>query len=193
MLLNPIILNQIPEDDCVGEEEEPTFAAMEEYPEEMRNPPVSLVAVAGCSELHQTISTYLHSLQPPINSLALPDLSKISLLIAPNPKHDQTPKPDSAGILKREWLLKHRTKIPAVVAALFSSDCVSGDPAQWLQLCSDLDNLKYAFSYLIRHYYDLFFRKRSAYDFSSVCLRAVIRARNIRLVLVVVHSHSKGE
>ncbi|KAF4391797.1 hypothetical protein F8388_017392 [Cannabis sativa] len=140
---------------------------MEDYPEEMRSPPVSLVSVAGCPDLHQTISTHLHSLQPPINTLALPDLSKISLLLAPNPKDDQSSIPDSAasaGILKRDWLLKHRTKIPAVVAALLSSDCVSGDPAQWLQLCSDLDNLK-----------------------------TVIRARNIRLVLVVVHSHSKGE
>ncbi|PON44825.1 Foie gras liver health family [Parasponia andersonii] len=143
---------------------------MEDYPEEMRSPPVSLVAVAGCPELHQAISAHLHSLQPPINTLALPDLSKISLLIAPNPKDDQSSNPDpvassgSAGILKRDWLLKHRTKIPAVVAAFFSSDCVSGDPAQWLQLCSDLDNLK-----------------------------AVIRARNIILVLVVVHSHSKDD
>ncbi|KAM6556511.1 hypothetical protein CsatB_003530 [Cannabis sativa] len=140
---------------------------MEDYPEEMRSPPVSLVSVAGCPDLHQTISTHLHSLQPPINTLALPDLSKISLLLAPNPKDDQSSIPDSAasaGILKRDWLLKHRTKIPAVVAALLSSDCVSGDPAQWLQLCSDLDNLK-----------------------------TVIRARNIRLVLVVVHSHSKDD
>ena len=120
---------------------------MEEYPEEIRSPPVSLVSVVGCPELHQTISMHLHSQQPPINTLALPDLSKISLLIASKPKDEPSSPPDSpsaCGILKRDWLLKHRTKIPAVVAALFSSDCVSGDPAQWLQLCSDLDNLKYS-------------------------------------------------
>ncbi|KAL5550855.1 hypothetical protein UlMin_001031 [Ulmus minor] len=140
---------------------------MEEYPEEIRSPPVSLVSVVGCPELHQTISMHLHSQQPPINTLALPDLSKISLLIASKPKDEPSSPPDSpsaCGILKRDWLLKHRTKIPAVVAALFSSDCVSGDPAQWLQLCSDLDNLK-----------------------------AAIRVRNIRLVLVVVHTHSKDD
>ncbi|PQQ15271.1 trafficking protein particle complex subunit 11 [Prunus yedoensis var. nudiflora] len=136
---------------------------MEEYPEEMRSPPVSLVSVVGCSELHTSISTYLHSLDPPINTLALPDLSKASLLLTPKPTITPTSDsaaPPPAGILKREWLLKHRTKVPSVVAALFSSDRVSGDPAQWLQLCSDLDNLK-----------------------------ALLRGRNIKLVVVVVCSN----
>lgn len=32
--------------------------------------------------------------------------------------------------------------MPAAVAALFRADQVSGDPAQWLQACSDLENLK---------------------------------------------------
>lgn len=139
---------------------------MEEYPEEMRSPPVSLVSVVGCSELHTSISTYLHSLDPPINTLALPDLSKASLLLTPKPTITPTSDsaaPPPAGILKREWLLKHRTKVPSVVAALFSSDRVSGDPAQWLQLCSDLDNLK-----------------------------ALLRGRNIKLVVVVVCSNPNG-
>ncbi|KAK8517704.1 hypothetical protein V6N12_016545 [Hibiscus sabdariffa] len=48
------------------------------------------------------------------------------------------------GFLKRDWLVKHRTKIPAVVAALLSWDRVSDDPAQWVQVCSDLDDLKAA-------------------------------------------------
>lgn len=119
---------------------------MEEYPEELRSPPVSLVAVVGCAELHSLISKHLYSQQPPINSLALPDLSKISLLLSPNPKpkFDLNSDADSSpGILNRDWLPKHRTKIPSVVAAFFPSDRISGDPAQWLQLCSDLDNLKY--------------------------------------------------
>ncbi|KAH7514811.1 hypothetical protein FEM48_Zijuj11G0130200 [Ziziphus jujuba var. spinosa] len=136
---------------------------MEEYPEELRSPPVSLVAVVGCGELHQAITTHLHSQQPPINSLALPDVSKISFLISPKPKTDSSSS-GAVGILKRDWLQKHRTRIPSVIAALFTSDRISGDPAQWLQLCSDLEELK-----------------------------ASIRARNIRLVLVVVHSHSKDD
>lgn len=130
-------------------ERERVFLEMEEYPEELRSPPVSLVAVVGCAELHQAITTHLHSQQPPINSLALPDISKISFLLAPNPNKtsgSDSPASAAGGILKRDWLQKHRTRIPSAVAALFSSDCISGDPAQWLRLCSDLDELKYSFT-----------------------------------------------
>lgn len=134
----------------------------------MRSPPVSLVSVVGCPELHTSISAHLHSLSPPINTLALPDLSKAALILPPKPNPTSTPSSDSsapppAGIIKRDWLLKHRTKIPAVVAALLSSDRVTGDPAQWLQLCSDLDGLK-----------------------------ALLRGRNIKLVVVVVYSNPSG-
>ncbi|XP_050227586.1 uncharacterized protein LOC126677146 isoform X2 [Mercurialis annua] len=140
---------------------------MEEYPEELRTPPVSLIALVGCPEHHPLISTHLLAEQPPINTLALPDLSKISLLLTSNniknttAPDSTTATPAAAGIIKRDWLLKHRTKVPAVVAALFTSDHVSGDPAQWLQLCSDLDNLK-----------------------------ALIRPKNIKLVIIIVHSAS---
>ncbi|WCJ32860.1 hypothetical protein M5689_014257 [Euphorbia peplus] len=141
---------------------------MEDYPEELRTPPVSLIALAGCPELHSHISSHLHSEQPPINTLALPDLSKISLLLSSSKNHsapsDPSSAPTAAGILKRDWLRKHRTKVPAVIAALFSSDHVSGDPAQWLQLCSDLENLK-----------------------------AMVRPKNIKLILVVVVQSSNDE
>jgi hypothetical protein len=137
---------------------------MEEYPEEMRTPPVSLVALVGCPELHNSISTHLHSEQPPINTLALPDFSKISVMAKTHKENSSNSSPP-AGILKRDWLLKHRTRIPAVVAVLISSDHVSGDPAQWLQVCTDLENLK-----------------------------AVIRGRNIKLVLIVsTQSASKDD
>lgn len=133
---------------------------MEEYPEDLRTPPVPLIAVVGCTELHSSISGHLHSQKPPINTLALPDFSKISVIgKAPKPGGPDTPP---VGILRRDWLLKHRTKIPAVVAALIPSEQVSGDPAQWLGLCTLLDQLK-----------------------------AVIRTRNIKLVIVVVQSSSE--
>ncbi|XAR58082.1 hypothetical protein NMG60_11026462 [Bertholletia excelsa] len=136
---------------------------MEEFPEELRTPPVALVAVVGCPELHPVISTYLHSENPPINTLALPDFSKISLIAKTIKEGYESSQP--TGILKKDWLLKHLTRVPAVVAALFSSDHVSGDPAQWLQVCTDLENLK-----------------------------AVIQGRNIKLILVVVvQSTSKDE
>ncbi|CAK9135379.1 unnamed protein product [Ilex paraguariensis] len=135
---------------------------MEEYPEVLRTPPVALVSLVGCPDLHPTITAHLHSEQPPINALALPDFSKISV-IAKTPKDKSSDSGQPGGILKKNWLLKHRTRVPAVVAALFSSDHVSGDPAQWAKVCADLDNLK-----------------------------AVIRGRNIKLVLVVVAQSTKG-
>lgn len=117
---------------------------MEYYPEELRTPPISLVSVVGCPELHQTISSFLHAEQPPINTLALPDFSKISVLARKHKDPLASPQP-VAGILKRDWLMKHRTRVAAAVAALFRADYVTGDPAQWLQVCTDLENLKYGF------------------------------------------------
>ncbi|PKI57065.1 trafficking protein particle complex subunit 11 [Punica granatum] len=129
---------------------------MDEYPEELRTPPVALVSLVGCPDHHPTISAHLHSQQPPINVLALPDFSKVPVVLAKKVK-DSVGGDPPGGILKRDWLLKHRTKVPSLVAALFSSLDVSGDPAQWLQVCSDLENLK-----------------------------AAIRPRNVKLVVVVV-------
>ncbi|KAK4440413.1 Trafficking protein particle complex subunit [Sesamum alatum] len=128
---------------------------MEEYPEELRTPPVALACLVGCAEVHGLITAHLHSQQPPINTIALPDFSKISM-IPPKKPPRETSEP-VGGIFRRDWLSKHRTRIPAVVAAFFSSHNVSGDPAQWLQVCTDLENLK-----------------------------ATIRGRNIKLVVVVV-------
>ncbi|KAK9129167.1 hypothetical protein Sjap_009654 [Stephania japonica] len=112
---------------------------MEDYAEELRTPPVSLISLVGCPDLHQSILTYLHKQQPPINTIALPDFSAISLL--QKTKKETLDSAVPGGILKRDWLSKHRTRVPVVVAALFGSAAVSGDPAQWLQLCTDLENL----------------------------------------------------
>lgn len=118
---------------------------MDEYPEEFRTPPVALISLVGCPEHHSTISTHLHSQQPPINVLALPDFSKITVVLTRKSKEPGSGDPP-AGIIKRNWLLKHRTKIPSLVAAMFSSIDVSGDPTQWLQVCTELENLKYGLS-----------------------------------------------
>ncbi|KAL6519640.1 hypothetical protein OROHE_017330 [Orobanche hederae] len=128
---------------------------MEEYPEELRTPPVALSCVVGCPEVHGLIAVHLHSQQPPMNIIALPDFSKISVI--PQKKPPTENSEPVGGIIRRDWLSKHRTRIPAVVATFFSSSDVSGDPAQWLQVCTDLENLK-----------------------------AMIRGRNIKLVVVVV-------
>ncbi|KAL9171715.1 hypothetical protein ABFS82_04G226700 [Erythranthe guttata] len=128
---------------------------MEEYPEELRTPPVALACLVGCPDVHSLITAHLHSQQPPINAIALPDFSMISVIPPKKPPRDISDP--IRGILRSDWLSKHRTRIPSVVAALFTSNHVSGDPAQWLQVCTDLENLK-----------------------------ATIRGRNIKLVVVVV-------
>ncbi|VAI48703.1 unnamed protein product [Triticum turgidum subsp. durum] len=116
---------------------------MEDYPEELRTPPVSLVSIVGCPEMHSTISAALSSQQPPMNTLALPDFAKANILSRTAKSRDPLAPPQAAtGILKKDWLLKHRTRVPAAVAAMFRADQVTGDPAQWLQACSDLENLK---------------------------------------------------
>ncbi|MED6194047.1 hypothetical protein PIB30_024814 [Stylosanthes scabra] len=136
---------------------------MEEYPEELRTPPVTLAAMVGCADLHPLISTHFLSAQPPINTLALPHLSKI-YLFERKPKDSNAevpPLPPTVvgGILKKDWLLKHRTKVPAVLGALFRAEHVFGDPAQWNNVCSDLDSIK-----------------------------TVIRGRNIKLAVVIIHT-----
>ncbi|QCD82178.1 trafficking protein particle complex subunit 11 [Vigna unguiculata] len=140
---------------------------MEEYPEEVRTPPVTLVSLVGCPEFQTLISTHFLSAQPPINTLALPDVSKIIHLFNNKKDPDPTatsPSPVLPGILKRDWLLKHRTKSPALLAALFPSHHLTGDPAQWLQLCSDLDSIK-----------------------------ALIRGKSIKFAVVVVVSSNADE
>ncbi|KAL2551198.1 hypothetical protein Fot_04817 [Forsythia ovata] len=138
---------------------------MEEYPEELRTPPVALACLVGCPDFHALITGHLHSQQPPINTIALPDFSKISVISKAAKENPATGlgKP-VGGILKRDWLSKHRTRVPAVVAALFTSDHVSGNPAQWLQVCTDLENLK-----------------------------ATIQGRNIKLLVVVVTQSSSKD
>lgn len=152
---------------------------MEEFPEELRTPPVALSCLIGFPDVHPLITAQLHSQQPPINAIALPDFSNISIIPPKKPSRDTSDPP--AGIIKRDWFSKHRTRIPAVVAAIFSSRDVSGDPAQWQQLCSDLDRLKYIPSN--------FYLTLCVIGAEFLCCflrRASIRGRNIKLVVLVV-------
>ena len=45
---------------------------MDYYPAELVTPPLALVALLGCSELHSTVGEFLRSQhRPPINSIGL--------------------------------------------------------------------------------------------------------------------------
>jgi len=115
---------------------------MAEDMEELRTPPVPLVALVGCPEYHGAISLYLHREQPPLNTLALPDFAQLPIIGGKERKPVDARMPPPLGILKRDWLTKHRTRMPAVLAVLLDRDQVYGDPTQWLQVCSNLDNVK---------------------------------------------------
>lgn len=132
--------------------------------EELRTPPVPLVALVGCPEYHGAISLYLHREQPPLNTLALPDFAKLPIIGGKERKPVDARMPPPLGILKADWLTKHRTRMPAVLAVLLDRDQVYGDPTQWLEVCTNLDNIK-----------------------------AVIRGRNIKLVVAIVQPTSQGE
>ncbi|KAG6552262.1 hypothetical protein Mapa_006112 [Marchantia paleacea] len=137
---------------------------MDQYPEELRTPPMPLVALVGMPELHSAISMSLHTEQLPLNTLAIPDIAKISIIGGKERKAVDARMPPPVGILKADWLAKHRTRSPAVLAVLLSCDQVYGDPAQWLQVCSNIDIIK-----------------------------GVIRGRNIKLVVAVVQPSLNGE
>lgn len=119
---------------------------MAEDMEELRTPPVPLVALVGCPEYHGAISLYLHRELPPLNTLALPDVAKLPIIGGKERKPVDARMPPPLGILKRDWLTKHRTRMPAVLAVLLDRDHVYGDPAQWHQVCSIIDSVKCEFN-----------------------------------------------
>ena len=54
---------------------------MDYYPPELVTPPLALVALLGCPELHSTVGEFLRSQhRPPINSIGLADPQSASRL-----------------------------------------------------------------------------------------------------------------
>lgn len=97
--------------------------------------------------------------QLPINTLALPDFTKVAVIGGKERKAADARLPPPVGILKIDWLWKHRTRVPAALIVLLTREEVYGDPAQWAQVCTNLDTIK-----------------------------NIIRGRNTKLVVVVVQS-----
>ncbi|KAG6554217.1 hypothetical protein Mapa_004133 [Marchantia paleacea] len=136
---------------------------MDLYPEELRTPPMALVALVGMPELHSAVSLSLQKEEPPLNTLAIPEFCRISIIGGKERKAADARMPPPLGILKADWLAKHRTRSAAVLAILLSCDQVYGDHSQWLQICSHIDSVN------------------------------VIRGRNTKLVIAVVQPSLKGE
>lgn len=47
------------------------------------------------------------------------------------------------GILRREWLGKHRNQRPAVTVSFFDSESLMSDPTSYAHVCQQLDALRY--------------------------------------------------
>lgn len=47
------------------------------------------------------------------------------------------------GILRRDWLVKHRNQRPAVTVSFFDSESLMSDPTSYAHVCQQLDALRY--------------------------------------------------
>ncbi len=66
---------------------------MDYYPPELVTPPLALVALLGCPELHSTVGEFLRSQhRPPINSIGLADPQSASRLFGEPATSKRVPK-----------------------------------------------------------------------------------------------------
>ena len=73
---------------------------MNTYPQELVTPPLALVALLGCPQLHPSVGEYLRSQhRPPINSLGVAEPWAASRLFGERKGMLTAPK-ERAGILK---------------------------------------------------------------------------------------------
>jgi len=107
------------------------------YPLEYRTPPLPLVALIGCPEVHKDVADFfVHQLRPPLVSLFTstePTEQFLSRNFGPGKQASST-APTPSGILKAEWLAKHRGKRPAVAVALITRQELEGDPSSWTRM-----------------------------------------------------------
>eukprot|EP01112_Ceratiomyxa_fruticulosa_P022197 TRINITY_DN8061_c0_g1_i1.p1 TRINITY_DN8061_c0_g1~~TRINITY_DN8061_c0_g1_i1.p1 ORF type:complete len:122 (-),score=22.40 TRINITY_DN8061_c0_g1_i1:115-480(-) len=118
---------------------------MDNFPEELRENPLPVVALVGHPTLQGPIYTYisqtmtLRTTDPPIPLFNLISIDTVTL--PPRSKrvtHSEThPTP---GILKANWLHKHKDVLPAVICLLFSWGTASEDK-NWKQREVDLVTL----------------------------------------------------
>lgn len=117
---------------------------MDCYPPELVTPPLALVALLGCPELHSSVGEFLRSQhRPPINSIGLADPQSASRLLGER-KSTVTSHTPPVEILKADWFAKHRQRRPAVAVLFLSRDSVLGDPASWLRCTQQADAVKAA-------------------------------------------------
>lgn len=117
---------------------------MQYYPSELVTPPLALVALLGCPELHSTVGEFLRSQhRPPINSIGLADPHNAPRLFGER-KGAATSQTTPVDILKADWFAKHRQRRPAVAVLFLAGSAVSGDAASRSRCTQQADALKAA-------------------------------------------------
>lgn len=137
---------------------------MEEYPEELLTPPVPLVALLGVPQLHAQMAEFLASQQPAMAALSIPDPSDAGVLGGKERRPLDSRMPPPVGIIKSDWLAKHRQRTASVAVLLLEREHVYGDPTEWQVVCGHID-----------------------------IIRNVIRGRGVKLLVLLLQATTVGE
>ncbi|CAI5482111.1 unnamed protein product [Closterium sp. Yama58-4] len=137
---------------------------MDAFPEELLTPPVPLVALLGVPELHVAIAQYLQAQSPPVASVFVPDRADAAEVSGKERRPADAKCAPPLGVLKAEWVKKHRERIPAAAVVLVEKALLCGDAGAWQSVCAEIDQIKSA-----------------------------LRGRNVKLVLLLVQATAGGE
>ncbi|KAK9789561.1 hypothetical protein WJX73_006387 [Symbiochloris irregularis] len=110
---------------------------MDAYPAEIVTPPLALMALLGCPELHAQMHEYLRSHhKPPINSVGVANPLDVGRVFGERKSPLAAGQP--AGILKADWFAKHRQRRPAVAVLLIPRAEVEGAPDAWQRVSAQV-------------------------------------------------------
>ncbi|GJP38052.1 hypothetical protein CLOM_g22485 [Closterium sp. NIES-68] len=137
---------------------------MDAFPEELLTPPVPLVALLGVPELHVLIAQHLQAQSPPVASVFVPDRADAAEVSGKERRPADAKCAPPLGILKAEWVKKHRERIPAAAVVLVEKALLCGNAGEWQTVCAEIDQIKGA-----------------------------LRGRNVKLVLLLVQATAGGE
>ena len=102
------------------------FPAIADYPDELKESPVPVVALMGQKELHGLISKHLSTSSQQITNKDFPSMHLLSLeaneALPERKKERKTTFENyiAGGILKSSWMYRHKQFLPSVVILIMS-------------------------------------------------------------------------
>ncbi|GMH39579.1 hypothetical protein BSKO_07477 [Bryopsis sp. KO-2023] len=116
---------------------------MNQYPHELKTPPLPLVLLLGYPQLHAQLKGFLSGeLRPPVQALTEPETAKVAKYFEQK-KEPRTQQYQPQGILKEGWLEKRRNQRPAVAAVFVKrEDIALSDPNRWRAVIQQLIHVK---------------------------------------------------